>query len=517
MKRGFSLVSPRFKQASLIIFPLLLVAAFGITHIHDPFTGDQALYLIGAKEIAGGAVLYVDYWCDKQPGNYLFFLAGGTLFGFSEEGVHTFELLYLLLLAIVMIKILGPHFRHPWLAGLAPLSTIGVYYATVDPWLLTQLEMIVSFPILISLWLSSINPSSTKKSVILMILSGVFAGITVIFKLILAPIFPVVLLISSILFLRKKYMNLKETVLYRLIPAALGVILILGIVSLWFWRHNALRELIWVAFVYPLKAVAENETAPFSRLLKYIIATGKICSLWLGLACVGLYRWIRTKHDMLTPVLFTWVASAALIVLAQRLSWWHYHFLLFYAPVGILGIGGVDELLRLCPKHPRCARISKHMLVGGLVLLASIPSLWLWHKHVRTWISERPFVDMVHKQAFQFKKSKTYENIWYDTRFLVTPDAIPGPIYVFGDPTYLYLAGRTYSAPIHGWTDFTRELWDKLYSQICLSSPPYIFVSDVYNEMIEGDSPRIKSWIERDYDILKNNFEGTWYMHKRIL
>jgi hypothetical protein len=169
MNRGIWQLAPRLKQASGFIFPLLLVGILGITHIHDPFTGDQALYLIGAKEINKGAVLYVVYWCDKQPGTYLFYLAGGRLFGFSEVGIHTFELLYFLLFAIVMMKILRPYFRHPWLASLVPLSTIGVYYATVDPWLLTQLEIIVAFPILLSLWLSSIISSSPKKNIILIL------------------------------------------------------------------------------------------------------------------------------------------------------------------------------------------------------------------------------------------------------------------------------------------------------------------------------------------------------------
>jgi hypothetical protein len=347
-----------------------------------------------------------------------------------------------------------------------------------------------------------------------MILSGVCAGITVIFKLILAPIFPIAWLVSSIVFIRKKYMDLKQTILYRFIPAALGVILMLGIISFWFWRHHALKELFWASLVYPLKAVTENEGAPFSRLLRYIIATGKIYGLWLGLAFAALLQWIRAKRNMFTPLLLVWIAGAALIILAQRLSWWHYHFLLFYVPIGILGMAGVDELLILCSRYPKLARISKYLLASILVLFGSLPSLRLWQKHLRIWISERPFVDKVHKQAFQFKKSRTYEKIWSDTRFLVRPDTIPGSIYVFGDPTYLYLSGRTYSAHIHGWTDFTKELWDKLYSQLSMSSPLYIFISNDYKEIIGRGSPKIKRWIEVDYDILKDNFEGTWYKHK---
>ena len=516
MNQGFLAASLRFKRASLVVLPLLLVAVFGISHIYDPFTGDQALYLLGAKEINKGAVLYVDYWCDKQPGNYLFFLLGGTLFGFSEMGIHIFELLYFLLFAVVMMKILRPYFRHPWLACLAPLSTIGVYYATVDPWLLTQLEIIVSFPILLSLWLSSITPSSRTKQVMLMIFSGALAGIAVLFKLILAPIFPIIWLVSSIIVFRKKYMNLRQTILYRLIPASIGVVFVLGVVSFWFWRHNALKELFWQAFIWPFKALKENDPAALSRLFRNIIITSKIFCVWLVLSLVGIFRW-RRNRNLLTPLLLGWVLTGAIIVLAQRFSWWWYHFLLFYVPVGILGLGGLDELLSMCSRYPRCARISKLVLVGGLVLLASIPSLWLWQKHASIWISERPFVDRIHRQAFQFKKSDTYEKIWHDTRFLVTPDAIPGPIYVFGDPTYLYLARRTYSARIHGWTDFTRELWDKLYSQLSLSTPPYIFVSNDYKEIIRQGSPRIKRWIEEDYEILRDNFEGTWYRHKRTL
>jgi hypothetical protein len=52
-----------------------------------PFHGDQAMFILGARVLAEGGTLYVDYWDFKQPGIYLIYFLAGRLFGFNEIGI----------------------------------------------------------------------------------------------------------------------------------------------------------------------------------------------------------------------------------------------------------------------------------------------------------------------------------------------------------------------------------------------------------------------------------------------
>ena len=52
---------------------VVLVAVIGASRLFDPFSGDQALFLVGAETLHAGGVLYRDYWDIKQPGFSLSF------------------------------------------------------------------------------------------------------------------------------------------------------------------------------------------------------------------------------------------------------------------------------------------------------------------------------------------------------------------------------------------------------------------------------------------------------------
>src|SRR4029453_5153729 len=98
----------------------------------------------------------------KQPGMYGFYLLGGTLFGFDEIGIHTFELLYMALFSLVLMKTLKGYYTNPSMVGLVPLLTVGIYYGVSEPWHLTEVEVLVGFPMFLSLWFAS-EPSSSAR------------------------------------------------------------------------------------------------------------------------------------------------------------------------------------------------------------------------------------------------------------------------------------------------------------------------------------------------------------------
>ncbi len=131
-----------------------VIALLGILAAPLPFTGDQALFAAGARQLARGDVLYRDFWDVKQPGIYLFYLAGGSLFGYSELALHGFEIAYQLVFAVVLVVTLRNTFRHRWIGPLVALFIVGTYYATVEPLELGQVESLVGLPLYLTLWCS---------------------------------------------------------------------------------------------------------------------------------------------------------------------------------------------------------------------------------------------------------------------------------------------------------------------------------------------------------------------------
>ena len=78
----------------------------GWVNLPMPLHGDAALYQLGAKAMADGGVLYRDFWDLKQPGIYLFHWFAGSLFGFTETGLHRLELLYMLAFSVLQLVVL---------------------------------------------------------------------------------------------------------------------------------------------------------------------------------------------------------------------------------------------------------------------------------------------------------------------------------------------------------------------------------------------------------------------------
>ena len=167
---------------------LAAILLLGLINLPQPFGFDQALFAIGARKMAAGAVLYRDFWDVKQPAIFVFYLLGGRLFGFSEVGIHLFELLYLLLFSAALIVTLREAFEHHWGPGLAALLAVGYPYAIVGDWHLTQVEGLAGPPIYLALWFATRAADPERKGRTSWAWSGVMGGIVLLFKLLFLPI-----------------------------------------------------------------------------------------------------------------------------------------------------------------------------------------------------------------------------------------------------------------------------------------------------------------------------------------
>ena len=159
-----------------------LVVVSGGLCVAMPFWGDQALFAVYARELVRGAVLYRDLFDLKPPGIFLFYATGGLLFGFTEVGIHLFELLYWLAFSAFAILALRPYFRTGWAAPLVPAFTIVVHYLRADTLDLTQVETLVAFPLLVAWRLIDQAQPGTRQGIRRYAAAGLATAAVIILK-----------------------------------------------------------------------------------------------------------------------------------------------------------------------------------------------------------------------------------------------------------------------------------------------------------------------------------------------
>lgn len=492
------------------LLPLLIVAAMGWMHLEYPLGGDQTVFLMGAESIDRGGVLYVDYWDTKQPGIFLFYWMGGQLFGFVEHGVHALELIVLLLLSAGMVAFLRARLEHQWLAGAAPIATVGMYYALAGNWELTQIEFIVSVP----LFLCMVALSGKSPSRYAWFASGIMAGVAAVFKLVLAPI-PMAIWALAVAIDRRENEGLPSRLGRTWGPAIAGVAMVLALSLAWFIDRGAMRELLWTWFVYPASVVGEGGN--FGRLFSSarwfaaFFVGPLIFMLMMGLSWRGV---IKERWVMLTGA---WLISALAVILIQTLSWWPYHFLLLIVPVGLLAVRGADGVVTATTRSddsvPAAAVVATVFALSLLPGIRAAKSKWVeW----RNWqISELRTTPV----AFRQQISPSFERIWNDTAFLRRTDALPGPIYCFGDPRNVSLAGRKLAIPVNGWSweNYLESQWEDLPDWLRESKPAYICIEEYYGGLIQQRSPKAAEWIGANYEVLDRNEHRTWYRMRGLV
>ncbi len=494
--------------ASTVVF---LITA--IPNLFYPFVADQVVALSGAKAIAAGGVLYVDFWDNKMPGLFWFYFTAGELFGYTEVGVHTLELIWMSTFALVLMVTLRRYYCFPWLSAVAPIAVISVYYVSSEPFLLTQLEILVGLPIFLSAWLVTRPPSSTKAQRWLAFASGVCAGIAVVFKLLFAPLFVVFWLVTSFHVYSTQSLPIRSIIKNIWIPVSVGVAVVLGIVVGKFWIDGALDELIWTAFVYPPQALTTSPNAPYIRLLESSRFFLTFYLAWSGFIIIAIFHWWRSDRDPLTTMLLAWLIVGLGLILVQRFSWWQYHFLILFPPAGILSVRGIGELTRyIVDSSPTLQRRAMLLALAFVVPVTGAVAVPAGQKLT-------PFAVIYLQQRgdlldLQMGINSDYAKIHRSTRFLGDKMAFPGAIYVLGDPLYYHLSGRQPALPIIGWpwNYFLQAQWEQVPEQLRAASAPYIYIDEKNRKMIERRGGGVSEFIEEYYIRLVDDHKGSWFL-----
>ncbi len=353
---------------------LVLVLAFGALNLQLPFVSDQIATMMGAKTLAQGGTLYVDFWDNKMPGLYWFYLLAGESFGYTEFGIHLLDMIWMTVFSVILALSLRTYFTYPWLSALPPLTVVGLYYVSVETQQLTQLEILVALPMFLSAWFATRFPKSAGRFILAFTASGLCAGIAVVFKLVFALLFVAFWLVVTVHLRASKRLEWFSIAARVWLPVSVGVGAVLGAVVLKFWLDGALFELYWTAFVYPPQALAMSTPAPYYRLGESLIFIGTYFAPWALFIAFAVAHWWRHERDPLTSVLVAWFLVGIVIIYIQRFSWWPYHFLILFTPAGILGIRGADVACDFIMNVKR-ERAWSAYLVSAMIVFPGIAAL----------------------------------------------------------------------------------------------------------------------------------------------
>jgi hypothetical protein len=264
----------------------------------------------------------------------------------------------------------------------------------------------------------------------------------------------------------------------------------------------------WTAFVYPLEAVTAGMAPEPGRLVS--TARWALGAFWPLVLFALLAGWPRRGDAADRPFTLAaaWAFAGTAVILAQTLSWWRYHVPLVLVPFGLLAVRGIDGLTGVVRERFRAAAPAAIALL--LALLACAPAL-------RARRGEPLFTPRIAAAGdlieFQRGVSPAWDRLWTDTAFLRAPGARPGPIYVFGDPRAIALAGRRQAIAINGWSweSYAQRQWDALPAAIESGAPAYIGIEPTYEPLIRERAPQVWAWLEAHYRLVRSSEERAWY------
>jgi len=508
-----------------LAFAAILIA--GIARLPQTFFGDQALNMLMGQLIAQGGSPYVDLWDLKHPGIFFFFAVGGALFGFNELGIHLFELLWMAALAVAVRIAAGQLLFNRVAIALAPLLTVGVYYALTTSYHQTQTEAVIGLPLLVSLIaaVAAVRARGRRPRAAWLIASGFSAGIVSLFK---APYIAVPVLFWALAvgeWRRTQYVGTRSAI-RTLVPALVaGVILPVGAAVVYLASVDALKAAWWTFVVHPGEAAQREGVHPqrFVDALTWFVRTFRVP---LILAFVGGWDRFRRGWDLVPAALVAWLLGGLLVIWVQIISWWPYHYLSLLVPVGLLAASGIETLWRAVVRATRLP--TRALAIGSLLVLSALfvrqldPVKDVVGHAVRA--SQLPG-DARALLVYQAARNPHRAALLEATSFLREPTSHPGPIYVFGHPVLYHLAGRQPAVPILVWgTSPPAGTWGRLMRELEAAAPPYVLVHEEYLRPMTGHNPtmvregalRVRSHLADMYVELSTGESGTWYVRRDL-
>jgi hypothetical protein len=557
---------PTVKPPALLIAVALgLVVLAGALCLAMPFSGDQAWFTVYGRELTRGAVLYRDVFDIKQPSIFWFYALGGWLFGFTEVGIHMFELTYWLAFSVFALVALRPYFTTRWGAALVPVFTIVVYYLYAGLLDLTQIEILVAFPLLVAWWLLDRTELGTPWELRSWAAAGLAAAAVVLLKHVYVLIV-LAFLAHAVFRARQRGATIRD--LGRSL-GAFGVALFvpLLIVVAYFAALGQLGRMWWASFELAPSAQLTTER-PLSYLVlglrRFLIGFGPIVILAV-LGCVRSLRERASRKLDLVVGMVLWCVVGGIAFMLQ--GWFEHKWMLFTVPLGILAVGGLETLVATANtlgKRPRLLVLAAGVVLGILSFFAGAPlpqiqtrllfsvvigccagiaaELFTRRPHVRLLIvpallavlglsvglmaimpAEKIRLLAKHDFALTVDARADLRRSWSpfyqaaDEDLEAMGNRLPaGPLQVFGGPELLLRGDRSPAGPFFALRPefYDNRAWREVYSALRSTFPIYVVVDDYIGKVISRRFPPVMEFIRSRYRVEFVGSSGTWYVRR---
>jgi hypothetical protein len=469
---------------------------FDAPRLKHVLADDQTLFLRGAELLRHGGLLYREFWDVKPPGIFLLYLAGGSIFGFTDLGMRLMEMAILTGFAVLSFLWLGPRigYRAAWLGA---VLLIPFYNSlSVDPDLGT-VEGLACLPVAIAAF-GLLSPRSSRRLVA--------AGASVGFLLLLKLFYGLVAAGFWTIFLIMDRESARRFRTWAILVASAA--LPIAATVAWFTARGVFPDLISAVFKVPYEA--RNAIDPMMRIGAL---TGGVHHFLSGTAALGLLllpaAWAtwekRHERRIWMPLAFlcAWIVTGAVAIMVQFQSWWEYHWLLILPPVALLAGFGLDWALTQVV-HSSAVRRS----IAGLILaLAAFRAIGVARNFAEDMLTDR-----------EVAENRLYRDIRRDEARQVQC----GPsdtAFIWMSPMTPRFSNCRLASAIEGdnMTVLPASVYQRARADIVNSSPRYIYVSN--RDLVrKAPWPNFESkfpGVLARYEVVYHGLWGTWFQRRR--
>ncbi|WP_433556396.1 hypothetical protein ACQPWY_29670 [Pseudonocardia xinjiangensis] len=477
------------RRRAEVTLTLIVLGALSWIVVTWPFRGDQAVYALIGRQILHGQALYTDIWDIKQPGVFLWY-GLADLTGLGEIGTRALDVVAAFAFGACVHVLLRGRLTTPWVRRMLTALATAVLLLAAGPGDFGQLEMLCLVPATGAFALVAAEPrrAPTWRRIVL---AGLCVGVVGVFKLLLAGVVGLALLVYLVLHLggRRRFAAVPVVVAAALVPV--------GLTLAWLATQGAFGAALHVWLVEAL----EMGSAPGSRDPARVLEGLGRYVLWM-FPVVVLAAWQAAtawrRRDPLDLAMGAFVLLDVLAI-ATQFAWW-YQWYFVSAPLVVLALRRLDVL---APRlwGPRWA-----------VLLAALCLPML--AHAASWALPTVLDGGGFTAASRDRIDERVAG--YDTirtELAAAGVRAGGSLYVVGDPLYNMLAGAPLVVRFDGWTYdlMTDGQWREIATEVGAVEPAVVMVDADAREWVADRGQDLQQVLARDYVRYRTSAEGTWY------
>lgn len=487
------------KKRIPMIIVLIIIALIGTIKSFTILGGDQALFALIAQMFDAGKVLYQDLFDFKQPGIFMFYYLAGKTFGWSDAGIHYFELGYWLVFALILSIAIKPYnlfHRNELSSSLLPLFVIGAYYCNATSFSLTQLEALINVPLFLIVWLLDRAYKNQGNVLIAYFVIGLLIGIVILSKLIFAPIIASFVLIHFLFCIKSK--GLKNIFMTQLPLMIIGFAIPIAIFVQYVFTHHIENLVFDIFFKIPTEVIGIGDQVRPERLWESIKWYARAMLVFLILGVIGLFLMTK-KESHFFSMMIAWGVIGFIVIVMQKTSWWSYHFQLLYVPTALFAVLGLDYLLHHLLTYVDLNNSPQRFPIIFIILA------FVTYKQFNTLQMSMYSKNYSRLLGYDYAKNDALSIL----RILKEQDTI----YVCGNPRKYLIASRLPELSTNGWIleYYLDYQWDNFYQEFKNKSPTYLFIDKEYEKLIPTKQPSLWNLISTMYEQLSFEENGIWY------